>query len=172
MRLIKAESIIWTLVFALTDVLLVLNSIHIFVVEVAIIRFLAEILIGVSIYVVMIITYGKLFINFRNLVIILFESIILGTANTFYFVTPYGIGVHTDIIKMLLAILGVSTITVTLRVLNLGLEGVARREIIPILLYALMILSPLAVGIVYKIVYCTFFVFTEIMFINLLGLKE
>ena len=170
--MIKAESVIWTLVFALTDVLLVLNSIQIFVVDVFIIRLLAEILIGISIYVMTILTYGKLFINFKNLAVILVESIILGSVDTFYITSPFGISIHTDIIKMLLAILGVSTITVTVRVLNLGLEGVSRREIFQILTYTLLILSPLARGMLYAIVYCTFFVFTEIMFINLLSLKE
>lgn len=170
--MIKAESVVWTLVFALTDVLLVLNSIHIFVVDVLIIRLLSEILIGVSIYVMIILTYGKLFINFKNLAVILVESIILGSVDTFYVTSPFDISIHTDIIKMLLAILGVSTITVTVRVLNLGLEGVSRREIFQILIYTLLILSPLARGMLYAIVYCTFFVFTEIMFINLLSLKE
>lgn len=170
--MIKAESVIWTLVFALTDVLLVLNSIHIFVVDVFIIRLLAEILIGISIYVMMILTYGKLFIKFKNLLIILFETIILGSVDTFYVVNTIDISIHTDIIKMLLAILGVSTVTVTVRVLNLGLEGVSRREIFQILVYILLILSPLARGMLYAIVYCTFFVFTEIMFINLINLEK
>lgn len=170
--MIKVNNILWTLIFALADVLLVLNAVNIVAVGSIVFRLLMELLISVGIFVVLILTYGRIFFKVTNMILVLVETLILGSVNTFYTETPFGISVHIDIIKMLLAILGVTTITVTIRVINLGLETVSRREFIPLILYALLILAPLSRGMVYMIVYCTFFVFTQIIFVSLLNLKE
>ena len=170
--MIKVNNILWTLIFALADVLLVLNVVNIVTVGSIIFKLLTELLISVGIFVVLILTYGKIFFKVRNMAIVSIETLILGSVDTFYTETPLGVSVHIDIVKMLLSILGVTTITITIRVINLGLEAVSRREFIPLILYALLILAPLARGMVYMIVYCTFFVFTQIIFVSLLSLKE
>lgn len=162
----KVSTIVYSTILAFIDVYLFGHMFNVSEMDSISAKFFLDIILSIATFVVMVITYGKILLKKRVLLLIYVLVTVFGLLKAIYYFDNNNVLLYRDMKRVLFAIFIYLAILFIVRVTFIGFERPSKREIPQIILVVFLLMLPV-VSKMYMSVDIAVALATQIMFVSM-----